>query len=272
MSIRSKYHWFLLGMFLIGRIVFAEEKVNPQNTFQNTFPIPIVFEVEKFKGETRSFAELTNQAMNIIGTRLKALGVKAELRKESDKIIIINLKENISPGGRILNIIEEPYYLEFKLVENSPAILEKALSGNIPENYQLIYEWKKDAKGVLKPSTPYLVLAQPVLTGADIQYAQAQEGSPPGNDVQVHIPPQVTISLNPAGAKKFAEFTGANINRRLAIVLDGIVRSAPVIKEKVSSGRVQIAARFTNQEASDLALVLRTGSLPVRLKRIPSRN
>ena len=261
MSIKCKCLWFMSGILLISGLVFAEEKVNPQHTLQNSYPIPIIFEVEKLKGEEKSFAELTDQAVSIIDARLKALGVKAKLRKEGDKRIIIDLKEIINPERRILNIIEKPYYLEFKLVENNPTLLEKALSGSVPENYQLLYEWEKDPKGVLKPSTPYLVFAQPVLTGGDIQDAQQSYNS------QSSLP-VVDIKFNSAGTKKFAEVTEINTRKRLAIILDGILQSAPLIMERIPSGRAQISGRLTDQEASDLALALRTGSLPVRLKLV----
>ena len=252
---KIKCLWFISGVLLISGLAFAEEKANLESSFQ----IHAVFEVEKFKGEEKPFAELTDQAISIIDARLKALGVKAELRKEGDKRIIVDLKEVQDPE-KTLNIIEKPYYLEFKLVESNPTLLEKALSGSVPEKYQLIYEWEKDPKGILKPSTPYLVLAQPVLTSGDIQDAQRSysQGTLPVLD----------IKFNQAGTSKFAEVTETNIRKRLAIILDGILQSAPLIMSKIPSGRAQISGRLTDQEAGDLALALRTGSLPVRLKLV----
>ncbi|MFA5393553.1 MAG: hypothetical protein WC081_05965 [Candidatus Ratteibacteria bacterium] len=252
---KIKCLWFVSVILLMSGLAFAEGKLNPENSFQ----IHAVFEVEKFKGEEKSFAELTDQAVSIIDARLKALGVKAESRKEGDRRIIVDLKE-VQDSEGTLNIIRKPYYMEFKLVENNPTLLEKALSGNISENYQLLYEWEKDPKGVLKPSTPYLVFTQPILTSGDIQDAQQNYGQ--------GTLPVVGIKFNLAGTKKFAEVTETNFNKRLAIVLDGIVQAAPVIKDRIPSGRAQISGRFTDQEASDLALALRTGSLPARLKLV----
>ncbi|MDD5236834.1 MAG: protein translocase subunit SecD, partial [Candidatus Omnitrophica bacterium] len=74
--------------------------------------------------------------------------------------------------------------------------------------------------------------------------------------------PVVTLDFNSDGAKKFAEITAANVGRRLAIVLDGKVQSAPKIREAIPSGEAVITGRFTPEKAQDLALVLRVGALP----------
>jgi len=74
--------------------------------------------------------------------------------------------------------------------------------------------------------------------------------------------PYVSITFDKTGARQFGKITGANVGKRLAIVLDGVVYSAPVIREKISGGRAQITGAFTDEEARDLAIVLRAGSLP----------
>src|SRR4029453_14811579 len=82
--------------------------------------------------------------------------------------------------------------------------------------------------------------------------------------------PAVSFSLKPDGATKFANFTGANIGRYLAIVLDKRVFSAPVIEGRIADeGR--ISGNFTQQEASDLALTLRSGALPASLTYLYER-
>ena len=72
----------------------------------------------------------------------------------------------------------------------------------------------------------------------------------------------VGIEFNKEGGKAFSDITATNVGKRLAIVLDGTVYSAPVIREKIPSGRGQITGNFSVQEASDLAIVLRAGALP----------
>jgi preprotein translocase subunit SecD len=74
--------------------------------------------------------------------------------------------------------------------------------------------------------------------------------------------------FNAVGAKQFEDITGRNVKKRLAIVLDGNVYSAPVIQEKISGGNAQITGSFTMDEAKDLAIVLRAGSLPAPVKTL----
>jgi len=78
--------------------------------------------------------------------------------------------------------------------------------------------------------------------------------------------PYVSIKFDPVGSKIFEEVTAENVNKRLAIVLDDNVYSAPVIREKISGGEAQISGSFTMEEAKDLAIVLRAGSLPAPVK------
>jgi preprotein translocase subunit SecD len=79
------------------------------------------------------------------------------------------------------------------------------------------------------------------------------------------------LTFDSVGAKLFEQITGENIKRRLAIVLDNKVNSAPVIQDKISGGRAQITGRFTMDEARDLAIVLRAGALPAPVKIIEER-
>ena len=78
--------------------------------------------------------------------------------------------------------------------------------------------------------------------------------------------PYVSVDFNRRGAKEFGRITGENVKRRLAIILDGIVRSAPVIQERIGGGKAQITGSYTSQEAADLAIVLRAGALPATVK------
>jgi preprotein translocase subunit SecD len=80
--------------------------------------------------------------------------------------------------------------------------------------------------------------------------------------------PYVSMEFDKVGAKIFSDITGANVNRRLAIILDNNIYSAPRINEKIPSGKAQISGRFTMDEARDLAIVLRAGALPAPVKII----
>lgn len=83
--------------------------------------------------------------------------------------------------------------------------------------------------------------------------------------------PYVALEFDDIGSKLFEQITGANVKKRLAIILDDNVYSAPVIQEKISGGRAQITGRFDMKEASDLAIVLRAGALPAPVKIIEQR-
>jgi preprotein translocase subunit SecD len=83
--------------------------------------------------------------------------------------------------------------------------------------------------------------------------------------------PYVSVELNAAGAKAFGELTETNVGRRLAIILDGNVHSAPVIRERIPSGQAQITGGFSSEEATDLAIVLRAGALPAPVQVLEER-
>ena len=80
--------------------------------------------------------------------------------------------------------------------------------------------------------------------------------------------PYVSLNLTSPGGRIFAEVTTNNVNKRFAIILDDIVKSAPVIRDKILGGRAQISGNFTYEEASDLSIVLRVGALPAPLNII----
>ncbi len=112
--------------------------------------------------------------------------------------------------------------------------------------------------------TPIVVYAKTALTGDLL------------SDAQVRIDnrfnePYVAIEFNSVGAKRFDQITAANVGKRMAIVLDDAVYSAPVIRERISGGSAQISGSFTSQEATDLAIVLRAGSLPAPVKILENR-
>src|SRR4029453_6427337 len=99
----------------------------------------------------------------------------------------------------------------------------------------------------------YVVSRESVIAGRALKNARVS--------VDENNQPAVSFTLNPVGAAKFKQARGANVGRQLAIVLDGSVASAPVIRSQISDDG-QISGRFTTQEADELAKVLRAGALP----------
>jgi len=207
-----------------------------------------------------SIADLTDRTMEVIRNRVDSLGIAEPLLQKVGQDRIMVQMPGIENPERALEILGKTAYLEFKLVEDNPELLKAAMEGNVPDGYQLIYEYEKDARGIPQPNTPFLVLAQALLNGQDLNNARLSYSQ--------GALPVVDLELNSEGAKKFADITSANVGKRLAIVLDGIVQSAPVIKERIPSGRAQISGSFTTQEANDLALVLQAGALPARIEVI----
>lgn len=84
--------------------------------------------------------------------------------------------------------------------------------------------------------------------------------------------PVVTLKFNKDGTHLFDELTAHNIGRQVAIVLDGVVISAPVVQERISGGEAQISGRFTTDEAQRLAIMLRAGALPVTVEILETRS
>ena len=120
----------------------------------------------------------------------------------------------------------------------------------------------KDTKQERK--TPYVVQKKVYLTGSDLTTARVSID-------QNTSEPYVSVEFNAAGAKAFGDLTEANVGRRLAIVLDGNVHSAPQIRERIPSGRAQITGGFTSEDATDLAIVLRAGALPAPVQFLEER-
>ncbi|MEE9270770.1 MAG: protein translocase subunit SecD [Candidatus Krumholzibacteria bacterium] len=105
----------------------------------------------------------------------------------------------------------------------------------------------------------YLVEKEPTLSGASLVNATTRPD--PDDPSSLNI----SFTLDRRGALVFSRFTGENIGRRIAIVLDGQVHSAPVVQSKIPGGEGRITGGFTDEEANDLAIVLRAGALPVRI-------
>jgi len=166
---------------------------------------------------------------------------------------------------RAKRLIRQTAVLELKLVVGGPAPREALLQpygGQLPTDMQLLADDERRA-GPDAAAQFYLVQRAAVVTGTDLKIArrgQDQNGLP-----------AVHFSLNATGASKFSRATRENIGKQLAIVLDGKVKSAPSIRSEIKDSGI-IEGRFTEQEAEDLALVLRSGALPARLEVAEQRS
>ncbi len=196
--------------------------------------------------------DAADRALEVIRNRIDEFGVReTSIQKQGEDEIVVQLP-GVTDRERALEIIGKTAILEFKLVSNDAQELKKAMEGQVSDNYELKYTQEDNEPALLEKKA---VLTGDALTNASVRFDQSQFNEP-----------LVGLQFNAEGAKKFAEITAANIGRRLAIVLDGKVQSAPRIKEAIPSGEAVITGRFTVEQAQDLALILRVGALPAPMK------
>ena len=212
--------------------------------------------------------DAVNQALQTIDRRVNELGVAEPIiaRHTEDDQILVQLP-GVTDVGRAKEIIKSTAQLELKLVEQGPfsdeAQARQAYSGNVPPDLQIL---PGNSEGGVQGGTPgtvyYVVRRVAAVTGRDLRNARL--------GLDTNNRPAVNFSLNSEGAARFGNFTQSNINRQLAIVLDNRVYSAPNINSRIDNEGI-IEGNFTNQEAADLALVLRSGALPATLTYLEER-
>ena len=204
-----------------------------------------------------------DQALEIIRNRIDQFGVaEPEITRQGTNQILLQLP-GIRDPERAINLIGKTALLEFKLLDEE-GNLDEALKGNVPPGDEIQYQRVVDPQTGAVRKVPYLLKAKTLMTGDVIKDARV------AIDSQFHEP-YVAMEFNDIGARLFEQITGANVKKRLAIILDNNVYSAPVIQERIAGGRAQITGRFDMKEASDLAIVLRSGSLPAPVSIIEQR-
>ncbi|RLB12619.1 MAG: protein translocase subunit SecD [Deltaproteobacteria bacterium] len=204
-----------------------------------------------------------DQALETIRNRVDQFGVsEPDIRKQQKNTILVQLP-GIKDPRRAIKLIGKTALLEFKLVDDEHSVTE-ALRGRIPPGDEILYQMKIDPGTGKVTKIPFLLKKRTMLTGEYITDARVQI-DPRTNE------PYVLLSFDSRGARIFARITGENIKKRLAIVLDKKVYSAPVIQDRIAGGRAQITGAFTMEEAHDLAIVLRAGALPAPVKVIEER-
>jgi preprotein translocase subunit SecD len=203
------------------------------------------------------------QGLETIRNRVDQFGVaEPSIQQQGDNRILVQLP-GVQDPERAKALIGKTALLEFKLLDER-ADPEAALRGTVPEGDEIVYQKRIDKESGQERKTPFVVHKKALLTGRDLATARVSIDQNTGE-------PYVSVEFNAAGAKAFGELTEANVGKRLAIVLDGNVHSAPVIRERIPSGRAQITGGFTTQEATDLAIVLRAGALPAPVKVLEER-
>ena len=223
----------------------------------------IVFTLRLPDKESASIKKMaTEQALETIRNRIDEFGVsEPDIRIQGGDRILLQLP-GISDPDRAKDLIGKTAQLTFQLVDEQND-LQAALAGKPPVGDEILYQVRKDESSGAHSKVPFLIkkhveLDGSHLTNARVEFDQFQQ-------------PQVGIEFSRKGARIFERITGANVNKRLAIVLDKNVYSAPNIQDRISGGKARITGRFTLEEATDLAIALRAGSLPAPVKIIEER-
>ncbi|MBN2140683.1 MAG: protein translocase subunit SecD [Desulfovibrionaceae bacterium] len=202
-----------------------------------------------------------DQAIKTIRNRIDQFGVaEPDIRRQQGNRIQVQLP-GLQDPERAIRIIGKTAHLEFKIVDDD-ADLAKAKNGVLAPGRELNALLHRRADGSYSEE-PIVLKKEAVLTGEYITDAQTRFDS--------FGRAYVTLSFNGRGGRIFERLTTENVKKRLAIVLDGKVYSAPVIQERISGGTASITGRFSTEEAHDLAIVLRAGSLPAPVKVLEQR-
>ena len=203
------------------------------------------------------------QGLETIRNRVDQFGVaEPSIQQQGENRILVQLP-GVQDPDRAKALIGKTALLEFKLVDERTDP-ETALRTGVPDGDEILYQRRVDKETRQERKIPFVVQKKAYVTGRDVATARVSID-------QNTSEPYVSVDFNAAGAKAFADLTDANVGRRLAIVLDGSVHSAPQIRERIPSGRAQITGGFTTPEATDLAIVLRAGALPAPVQVLEER-
>ncbi len=199
----------------------------------------------------RTKEQAISQAIETIRNRLDQFGLAEPIvARQGDEKILVQLAgiKTIEDEQRARELISRAAKLELMAVDEDRAGRVYAMSNSDAASYgDVILE------DVSNPNVKHLVREIPVLDGSML--TDANVGFDENNR------PLITFALNAEGAQIFGDFTGKSVGKRLAVVLDGKVYSAPVINERIGGGSGQISGNYTVLEAKDLAIALRSGSL-----------
>jgi preprotein translocase subunit SecD len=192
--------------------------------------------------------EAQDRTVEVIRNRVDPQGVgEVLIQRQGEKWIIVQFPGSQDPAWA-KKMVGTTARLEFKLVDEQANANEPE---KIPDTSEILPMKKNQEKIVVRKDA--------LLTGAFLSNAYMN----PSGAGDFGNQPFVSLEFNPEGAKIFGQITQANVGKRLAIVLDGVVHSAPNIRTAIMDGKAIIEGGFSIQEAGDLALVLRAGALPV---------
>ena len=231
-------------------LTFAKEDQNGKFMIRATMS-------QKAMSDVQSYALKQNVAT--LHNRINELGVAEPVIAQQGADRIVVQLPGVQDTAKAKDILGRTATLEVRMVDDSPEALAQLSQGTVPFGTERF----KDREG-----RDILVKRQVVVTGDNLNDAQ------PGFDNQTHEP-TVNLTLDAKGARIFKDVTRENVGKRMAIILfekgKGEVVTAPVIRQEIGGGRVQISGRMTTVEATDTALLLRAGSLAAPMEIIEER-
>lgn len=203
-----------------------------------------------------------SQAVETIRNRLDQFGLaEPSVTRQGKTDIVVELPgiKSAAEEKAARELIAKPANLELMAVDEDRADQVYTMSEAKAAEYGDVILSKAE-----DPNQKFLLKEIPVLNGSQI--VDATVGFDQGNQ------PIINFTLNSVGGKIFADFSGANVGKRMAVVLDGKVYSAPVIRERIGGGSGQISGGFTVVEAGNVAIALRSGALPASVKMLEKRS
>lgn len=225
---------------------------------------------------TRIKDNAVDQALETIRNRIDQFGVsEPTIHRQGENEIVVQLP-GVKDPKRAIELVGRTAQLEFKIVDD-----ENPLAAQLPQSVgpgdedkllndfrdklsaedEILFEKKVNRETGVVTKMPILLKKQAVITGNLLSEARVSLDSR-------YSEPYVSISFNAEGAKIFEEVTAANVKKRMAIILDNTIYSAPVIQEKIGGGNAQVTGNFSMEEAKDLTIVLKAGALPAPLKML----
>ncbi|MGI8668278.1 MAG: protein translocase subunit SecD, partial [Aridibacter sp.] len=234
------------------------------------------------QAQTRLREQSTEQAMQIIESRINALGVKEptlQRRGTSDSGEILLQMPGVDNPERVKDIIKVEAQLTLMAVVSPPnpnlatyptkEAAEQTIGGKETDTRKIFKYTERDETDTNanqpKPADKWIVVeSPPIIEGSELRDSQAVSRSGNAGDYQI------SFSLKPDGAKKFGEWTGKNIGNYMAVILNNEAKSVAFIQSQIFD-QGQISGRFTQQNAEDLALTLKSGALPTKIEYLEER-
>jgi preprotein translocase subunit SecD len=259
------------GTNVVVRFRDEAERVKARSEIEKAYADLLLRDAEAGAGELRLIAALKPEAqkriqdgavlqnITILRNRVNELGVAEPIIQQQGAERVVVQLPGVQDTARAKDILGRTATLEIRMVNEEPGAYEQALAGQVPFGSDLYVD---------RGGGKVLVRRQVVLTGDRINDAQ------PGFD-QRNNEPAVHVNLDGSGARIFKEVTRENVGKRMAIVLvekgKAEVITAPVIREEIGGGRVQISGRMNTREANDIALLMRAGALAAPMEIVEER-